>query len=224
MDSLVSFFKAGGFVMWPLLALSIIAVAVIVERLLTYRELGNLSPDLARGTLKLVAAGDFPAAVKAAEDGRGVMADCLRTVLENRQLAPSHIERAVQEVGEEQFTKLERYLPILDTTTTISPLLGLLGTLAGMIGTFNRIAAAKNSGANDTILSGVGEALFATATGLSIAIVCFIAYNYFSARQRLIVSETELAATKLLNALIARGEVGTEVVHIDGEVRGAVST
>ncbi len=215
MDSLVKFFQAGGFVMWPLLILSIVAVMVIVERLLTYRALGSLSPGLLTRTLKLVEAGDYEAALEATRKESGVMSDCLRTVLENQRLAPSHIERNVQEVGEEQFTKLERYLPILDTTTTISPLLGLLGTLAGMIGTFNRIAAAKNAGANDSILSGVGEALFATATGLSIAIVCFIAYNYFAARQRMIVSETELAATKLLNALIAKGAVGIEVVHLD---------
>jgi biopolymer transport protein ExbB len=217
MDGLISFFKAGGFVMWPLLVLSIAAVVVIVERFLTYRALGNLSEGLPREVLNLVAAGNFPAALEATEKSGGVMAECLRSVLKNRSLAPSHIERAVQEVGEEHFTKLERYLSILDTTTTISPLLGLLGTLSGMIGTFNRIAAAKNSGANDSILSGVGEALFATATGLSIAIVCFVSYNYFAARQRMIVSETELAATKLLNALIAKGAVGTEVVHLERE-------
>jgi biopolymer transport protein ExbB len=221
MDSLVKFFQAGGFVMWPLLFLSIFAVTVIIERFLTYRTLGSVSPGLLNRTLALIESDQPEAALEAIRRENGVMAECIRTVLENQRLAASHIERAVQEVGEEQFTKLERYLPILDTTTTISPLLGLLGTLAGMIGTFNRIAAAKNSGANDSILSGVGEALFATATGLSIAIVCFIAYNYFAARQRMIVSETELAATKLLNVLIAKEAVGIEVVHLDRDKASA---
>ena len=92
-------------------------------------------------------------------------------------------------------------MPLLDTATTISPLLGLLGTITGMIGTFNAIAAAHGQGNTDAILAGVGEALYATATGLMIAVICFIAYNYFTARLHVIVSETEQGATKLMNML-----------------------
>lgn len=208
--------------MWPLLLLSISAVAVIVERILAFRVIGNLSPGLLRQTLELVRDARFGEAERITKDATGALGACLAAVVEHRSLAPSNIERAVQEVGEEQFSRLERYLPILDTTTTIAPLLGLLGTLVGMIGTFQAIAAAKSQGANDQILAGVGEALYATATGLSIAVVCFVAYNYFSARQRSIVNETELAATKLLNALIAIGVVGSETVHLDREGARAI--
>jgi biopolymer transport protein ExbB len=115
------------------------------------------------------------------------------------------VERHVQEVGEPYFIALEQRLPLLDTATTVSPLLGLLGTLFGMIATFRAIAAAKSEGANDSILAGVGEALYATATGLTIAIVCFIAYNAFSARNRQTVAQTEQAATRLINVLRAAG-------------------
>src|SRR5205085_30909 len=97
---------------------------------------------------------------------------------------------------------LERLLPILDTTTTVSPLLGLLGTIVGMIGTFNAIAAQTQRGNSDAVLSGVGEALYATATGLIIAVICFIAYNYFSARLRTITGATEQAVTTLINKLV----------------------
>lgn len=222
MNNLVHFFRAGGFVMWPLLVLSIMAVAVIVERVIVYRSIGVMPGDLLSRVLGLVQDGRFDEARQELGEVGGVYAQCLRTVLDNRRLAPSYIERAVQETGEEQFVRLERYLPVLDTTTTISPLLGLLGTLVGMIGTFQAIAAAKNAGANDQILSGVGEALYATATGLSIAVVCFVAYNYFAARRQTIVGETEFAATKLLNVLIAQGAVGTETVHLDREEAHAV--
>jgi biopolymer transport protein ExbB len=217
MGNLIHFFQAGGVVMWPLLLLSITAVAVIVERVLAFRVIGYRPPGLLKQALANVEAGRPEAAERDIAGQNGVYAACLRTALTHRRLAPSNIERAVGEVGEEQFTRLERFLPILDTTTTISPLLGLLGTLVGMIGTFQAIAAAKSQGANDQILAGVGEALYATATGLSIAVVCFVAYNYFAARQRHIVTETELAATKLLNALIAAGETGSESVHLDRE-------
>lgn len=204
MGNLIHFFRAGGFVMWPLLLLSFAAVAVIVERFLAYRTIGDRAPGLLDESLRAVRSGNPEAALDAAKERPGALAACLRAVLENQHLPTETIERVVQETGEEEFVKLERYLPILDTTTTISPLLGLLGTLVGMIGTFQAIAAAKSSGANDTILSGVGEALYATATGISIAVVCFVAYNYFAARQRAIVAETEMASTKLINALALR--------------------
>src|SRR5207237_8292892 len=115
------------------------------------------------------------------------------------------------------FLRLDKYLPILDTTTTVSPLRGLLGTLFGMIGTFQAIAATKSGGAHDQILAGVGEALYATATGLTIAVVCFIAYNYFSARARAITTLTEQSSTKLINESRSMGpldrKVNREPVH-----------
>jgi biopolymer transport protein ExbB len=77
-----------------------------------------------------------------------------------------------------------------------------------MIGTFQAIAASKSQGATDSILSGVGEALYATATGLTIAVVCFVAYNYFAARSRAVASETEQSATRLINVLRERQALG----------------
>src|SRR5205807_5920579 len=111
------------------------------------------------------------------------------------------VERRVEAARQDYVIRLERLLPIVDTTTTVSPLLGRLGTIVGMIGTFNAIAAQTHRGNSDAVLSGVGEALYATATGLIIAVICFIAYNYFSARLRTITSTTEQAVTTLINEL-----------------------
>ena len=71
-----------------------------------------------------------------------------------------------------------------------------------MIGTFNAIAVQQTRGNSDAVLAGVGEALYATATGITIAVFCFVFYNYFAARLRAITSETEQAATKLINVLM----------------------
>lgn len=204
MGSIFHFFQAGGWVMYPLLLISIAAVAVIIERSLSYRTLANVSPGLLSETSELCSRGQFDAALSACQTRTGPVAACLAVVIRHRDEPVEDIERNVQEVGEEYFIRLEKYLPVLDTTTTISPLLGLLGTLFGMIATFQAIAASKNQGANDSILSGVGEALYATATGLTIAVVCFVGYNYFAARQRLATSETEQSSTKLINVLRAR--------------------
>jgi len=201
MDSIVHFFQAGGWVMYPLLILSFSAIAVIVERLLAYRTIAFEAPGLLKEVVDLCKKNEFDQATKRAESQPGPVASCLATILRHRGLDVEDVERNVQEVGEQYFIELERRLPVLDTTTTISPLLGLLGTLFGMISTFRQIGASKSQGATDSILSGVGEALYATATGLTIAVVCFIAYNYFASRSRAVSSETEQSATKLINTL-----------------------
>lgn len=187
--------------MYPLLILSLTAVAVIVERFLAYRTIAFEAPGLLKEIIDLCRRNEFEKATQRAESQPGPVASCLAAVLRHRELAVEDLERNVQEVGEQYFIELERRLPVLDTTTTISPLLGLLGTLFGMISTFREIGAAKSQGATDSILAGVGEALYATATGLTIAVVCFIAYNYFASRSRAVSSETEQSATKLINTL-----------------------
>ncbi len=187
--------------MYPLLLLSLIAVVVIIERLLAFRQLGGTAPGLLANVMQLCRAGRSDAAAQSCAGRTGPVAACLRVVLEHRNLPVREVERLVEETGQDYFIRLERFLPILDTTTTVSPLLGLLGTIVGMIGTFNAIASAQHHGANDQILSGVGEALYATATGLIVAVICFIAYNYFTSRLRYVTSETEQGVTKLLNVL-----------------------
>jgi biopolymer transport protein ExbB len=207
MSNVLSFIQAGGIIMIPLLAMSIGSVAIIVERWMAYRLDGDIAPGLAKRVGRLVEENELDEALRVCDSRSGPVAACLAAVLRSRHLGVAHSERKVQEVGEKYFQRLDKFLPILDTTTTIAPLLGLLGTLFGMIGTFQAIAAAKSQGANDQILAGVGEALYATATGLTIAVICFIAYNYFSARQRAIIAETELASTTLINQLAAKGQL-----------------
>src|SRR5579871_3582579 len=201
MSSIVHFIQAGGFMMYPLLLLSLAALAVIVERSIAFYQLGGLAPGLLQKVITQCRAGNYEAALKACEERRGPLAACLAMVLRHRSQPVREVERLVEETGQDYFIRLERLLPVLDTTTTISPLMGLLGTIVGMVGTFNAIAAQQARGNSDAVLAGVGEALYATATGLTIAVICFIAYNYFSARLRTITSETEQAATKLINVL-----------------------
>lgn len=203
MTQLVNFIRGGGIIMIPLLLLSLGAVAVIIERLLAFRALGHTAPGLLKEVLSLSQQKRFNHAIQLCDASNGPLAASLSTILKHRDRPVGVAERQVEDVGQEYFIRLERLLPFLDTTTTISPLLGLLGTIVGMIGTFNAIAVQQQTkGSSDAVLSGVGEALYATATGITIAVVCFVAYNYFAARLRTITSETEQGATKLINTLI----------------------
>lgn len=203
MENLFNFIRAGGVIMIPLLLLSLGAIAVIIERCLAFRALGNSAPGLLQAVRELVQKHRFEEAIQICDRASGPLAASLKTILQHRERPVAVAERRVEEVGQEFFARLERLLPFLDTTTTISPLLGLLGTIVGMIGTFNAIGAQTRAGGNsDAVLAGVGEALYATATGITIAVVCFVAYNGFAARLRTLTAETEQGATQLINTLI----------------------
>lgn len=222
MSTIVHFIHGGGFVMYPLLALALAAVAVIVERLIAFRQYGIIPATLLSDVLSLVRAGQYDAAKQRCADSRGPLAACLFVVLDHRHQPTREVERLVEETGQDYFIKLEQLLPVLDTTTTIAPLLGLLGTIVGMIGAFNAIALQTHRGNTDSVLSGVGEALYATATGLIIAVICFMAYNYFAARLRTITAQTEQAATKLINAIVERSheERHAQNIHAAPLVKG----
>jgi biopolymer transport protein ExbB len=204
MSNIIHFIHGGGFVMYPLLLLALAAIAVIVERLIAFAQFGSVQPGLLAECLALARQGQYDDARSRCEAANGPLAACLFVVLAHRQQPTREVERLVEETGQDYFIKLERLLPVLDTTTTIAPLLGLLGTIVGMIGAFNAIALQTHHGTNDSVLAGVGEALYATATGLITAVICFAAYNYFAARLRTITAQTEQGATKMLNVLVER--------------------
>lgn len=146
------FFHAGGFVMWPLLALSLGALAVIFERFYAFK-----------------------------------------TAPSPREVAASRwVERDAQRLA----LDLERNLPLLYATAALAPLLGLLGTVVGMISTFNALANARSSGNTDAVLSGIGEALYATASGIFVALVAMAAYTFFAARARRLIAEVEALASE----------------------------
>ena len=203
--------------MYPLLTLSLAAFVVIVERLLAFRVLAASPAGLLPSTLRLCGDRQYEKARSACSAGPGPMAACMAVVLSHQSRPVREIERMVEETGQEFFIRLEQFLPVLDTTTTIAPLLGLLGTIVGMIGAFNAIALQQNRGNTDAVLAGVGQALYATATGLTIAVICFVFYNYFSARLRRVASEAEQAATRLINLLTDQHHLEQTHAHVGSD-------
>jgi len=199
-------FRAGGLVMYPLLLISFAAVAFAVERALAFKQFGSLAPDLIPTILEMIRNNRFNEAIRLAEETPGPVAATAANVLRNRHLPVADIEREAAATGEDYFVRLERFLPALDTFTTLSPLLGLLGTILGMVKVFQQFTAAgSDEGAKAQILAGVGESLYATAFGIAIAVFCFAIYNYFAARQRNISIEAGQATTRLIAQLNESG-------------------
>jgi biopolymer transport protein ExbB len=188
-----------------LILMSLIAVAFIGERLLAFRDFGNTAGGAFTELLKRAREGNDGEAMRLALSQKGPVTGVSEVILKNVNRPVADVERLVQEAGEEYFHRLSRFLPVLDTITTLSPLWGLFGTIVGMIQVFVNYSKARDDVQKSAILPSVGTALYATAGGILIALVCFVAYNYFAARRERIIAETELAATKLMNVLAARG-------------------
>ena len=200
---------AGGPVMIPLFASSFAAVAVIIERLLFLRRAARSSNRLFTEVERHLADSNTVSAVQCCEaEGSCVgrmMAAGVRSAWQGRDVGRALSERAMTEIA-----ALNRGMALLDTVVTIAPLLGLLGTVTGMIGSFGILS---RTGANQPtgITAGVAEALIATATGLVIAIISLVAHNYFQSRVKGVVAEMELRGAQLehfLETVAAQRPVG----------------
>jgi biopolymer transport protein ExbB len=189
---LLALLMKGGFVMIPLLVSSLISTAVILERLYFWWSLRRREGDIAffEG---LVAEGQFEQALKLPHAAQHPVVRVLQVGLEYRHMSPGTAMEAAAQV---EVQHLAAYLPILDTIITLAPLLGLLGTITGMISAFG-IVTETGLGQPNAITGGIAEALIATATGLFIAIMTLIPYNYFRARVERMTTQIEEQATRL---------------------------
>lgn len=197
-----SLFVKGGLVMYPLLVLSIIVVSVAVERYLYYRE-AQTSSQLMPAIQQCLDQGDWNAALKKCEQHTGCIAEILKTGMKRQDRSLQGLQNVLEGTASYATGKLREKLNYLETVVTMAPLLGLLGTVVGMIQSFSVLNI--KTGQPMAITGGVGEALIATATGLCVAIAALIVHTYYSHRLDGIVTDIEQACTILIDAA-ARGE------------------
>jgi biopolymer transport protein ExbB len=181
----------GGVVMIPLLVCSILVLAVVLERGWFWWRRGQ-ARDVER-VLALAARGDWDEAARLGTASRAPEARVVAAGIQYRDPAPGPAMEATALTERAQMT---RYLIVLDTVITLSPLLGLLGTVTGMIRAFGIMA---HAGMNEphAITGGVAEALIATAAGLAIAIAALVPYNYFLRRAERSTEAMERAGSRL---------------------------
>ena len=188
----------GGPVMWPLLAFSVIAAAVVGERLYAlWRARINVHEFLPKVRKALVVNRSIRDAVKVCEEYRGPVASILKAGLMKYGQPKEDIEKTIENAALFEMGRLERGLAVLATTANVAPLLGFFGTVTGMMAGFDALAAQglSNPGA---VATGIKEALTTTAGGLAVAIPTQLAYNYFMSRINKFVRDIETAANMLL--------------------------
>ena len=176
MSEVVGVIIKGGIVMVPLLACSLISLALTIERFFFWAKIN--SQQTVQNMLGLAEQGEFDKAMKLGKESQHPIARVLAAGLAHRNPAPA---KAPEAAAQAQLPTLKKRLGALDTIITLAPLLGLLGTVVGMIGSFD-IMSEAGIGQPHAVTGGVAEALIATATGLLIAILTLVPYNYFSSR------------------------------------------
>jgi len=194
--------QAGGALMWPIMLCSVIAAAIILERLWTLQERRVLPSDLMQRVWKLVEANQVNDKVIAALEQNSPRGKVLAAGLANRHRSRDIMMERLEDAGRHVMHELERFLNTLGTIASISPLLGLLGTVTGIIKAFNALEAGA-AGDPRMLSGGIAEALIATAAGLCVAIPALIGYRYLRGRVEGFVIEMEKDAIKLADAVEA---------------------
>jgi biopolymer transport protein ExbB len=191
---MLNFFMRGGPLMYPLLICSLISVAIIVERIIFWLEVKRgRDTFLISEMLQLAGKGHYE---KAAQRARGSRDYIARVLLEGIVHRNYSLSQALEMGAEEEIKRMRKNLTILDTIITLAPLLGILGTVMGIIDSFHLLGAAGIESPR-VVTEGIAQALITTATGLAIAIMTLIPYNYFLSRIERTAREIEKFANSL---------------------------
>lgn len=193
-------FQAGGPFMWAIALCSIIAAAIVAERMWTLQQRRVMPPDLTRRIWTLVENSQVNEKVIAALETNSPLGKILATGLQHRHRPREVMMERIQDAGRHVAHELDRFLNTLGTIAGVAPLLGLLGTVTGIIKAFNVI---YSGGLGDprALSGGISEALLTTAFGLMVAIPAYVAYRYLRGRVDGIVVQIEKDVVRFADAL-----------------------
>ena len=190
------FIFRGGFMMIPLLASSLVALTVILDRWKVFKNQYKTPEGFLSRVLKKISGGQLAEAQKDCDGKTFPVAAVLKSGILHLKSPADEMEIAMKNEAESWLPVLEKRIHVLDTIITIAPLMGLLGTILGMMGSFKVLT---QSGVDDpySITGGIAEALIATATGIVIAVLCVVAHNYFNNLVKNLIYEMESASSYL---------------------------
>lgn len=197
--------QAGGILMYPIGACSILALAFSLERLVVLRRRRVIPKDFVTRFLDHLEQGqlDRRTALKLCEENGSPIATIFAHAVRKWGKPSVEVEQAIIDGGERQVSHLRKHLRVLNAISTVSPLLGLLGTTIGMIMCFNRIAGSDAMGKSEQLAGGIGIALITTAGGLFVAIPAMILYMYFLGKVDNLVMEMDQLSQRVANLICA---------------------
>ncbi len=198
---------AGGIMMIPIFVASILAVAIIIERFVYLKRLRFDTETFMEKIKRVLSAGRIMEALAICENSPGPIPNLIKAGIENRNQSKEDIKEAIEDAATRELPALERFLNALGTIANISPLMGLLGTVMGMIKSTNVLAV---EGTSNTIglIGGISEALITTAAGLLVAIPVLVSYNYFTNRVNNLILEMEIRSSEVVRLLTSTDKDG----------------
>lgn len=203
MNAVVDFIQKGGVMMYPLILCSVLMIALIIERAVTLRKASTDAEQLLDDIRAAYQPGGDTAKAIGIANNNGLIGRVFARGLRNANRSADAIEMSMEHEAASETPSLEANLPIIKTIVNIAPLLGLLGTIAGMITSFRAASASGLSNPNQ-ILGGISEALVSTATGITLAVIGFLAFNYFANFTRKLIEDLEYYGAELVNYITGR--------------------
>ncbi len=197
---MLELFERGGIMMYPLLLASLIALAFTIERTFALRKRKILVPEIISVVNNFSSLKDIDLAKNICVKYRGPLSNIILLGLDNYELPKSDMHELLENQGRQEIRTLQKGLGVLETIASISPLMGLLGTVLGMIQVF---AVIQDQGIGQTaaLSGGISQALVTTVVGLFIGIPTLIAYNYFSGRAENFILDIEKYANVLIQKI-----------------------
>lgn len=184
---------------WPILLASAVAVIVFIERVLHFHRAQINSMEFLNGVRNVLKRDNLVEALSICDATPGPVARLVKVAILNRERGREGVREALEEAGLVEVPPLEDKLNLLATIAQIAPLMGLLGTVLGLIRIFATLQAQGAMAHMEMLAGGVWQALICTAAGLAVAIPCYAGYNYLVSRVNGIVLDMEKAATEIVN-------------------------
>lgn len=197
------FVVKGGVLMIPIALCSIIALAIFLERLWSLRRSRVIPRDFLIEIEDLIRREKIPEAVTRCRKDNSSMANIIVAGIRNFGKRREIVKESIEEIGRREAATLERYINVVGTIAAISPLLGLLGTVVGMIKAFNVISI-QGVGNPSSLAGGISEALITTAAGLVVAIPTFVLYRYLANKADALIVEMEEHSIRMVDLLKGR--------------------
>ncbi len=207
MSNLLSVIRQGGVLMLPIIACSMVLFVFVSERLLFLRRSRVIPRHFIRGVIEQLEQQQLgrDEAIALCEENASPIAQLFTSALKKYGRSAVEVEQAVLDAGERVTSQLRKYLRLFNAISNLTPLLGLLGTVLGMIDAFNTIASADAMGRPELLASGIGTALITTAAGLVVAIPAYAAYAFFLGRTDKLILEMDAYAQNVVELISAEG-------------------
>jgi biopolymer transport protein ExbB len=193
--------QRGGWLMLILLACSVVGLGVFFERWFYYRRCRMNVSEFLAGVLALVRRQSYLEAIARCEEGHGPVVSVVNTAIYKRHLPPAELREVVREIAQLEIPRLEANVSLLATIGYVAPLLGLLGTVTGMIKAFVQINRMSGTASVGDLSEGIWMALTTTAAGLVVATFCYLAHNFLVAQVHGLIADMERAGIETIHTL-----------------------